>query len=121
VVKGAGWVWDAGGAFGKGAFGKREQAEGKRSFRARARELQLTALKKHHENEISHHTKEIECLQRETERHKREIKYDTNKHIFDTETDSQIQRTDFLWLPGRGRAGQGRMGSLGLADANCCI
>ena len=65
----AGWVWDAG-----GAFGKRERAEEKHSFQARARELQLAALKKHHENEISHHTKETECLKREIERHNRSIK-----------------------------------------------
>uniref|UniRef100_A0A8B9XUI9 Inhibitor of F(1)F(o)-ATPase n=1 Tax=Bos mutus grunniens TaxID=30521 RepID=A0A8B9XUI9_BOSMU len=55
----------------RGAFEKGERAEEKRSFRARARELQLAALKKHHENEISHHAKETECLKRETERHKR--------------------------------------------------
>ena len=58
----------------RGAFEKGERAEEKRSFRARARELQLAALKKHHENEISHHAKETECLKRETERHKRSIK-----------------------------------------------
>ena len=65
----AGWVWDAGGAFEKG-----ERAEEKRSFRARARELQLAALKKHRENEISHHAKETDYLKREIERHKRSIK-----------------------------------------------
>ena len=26
------------------------------------------------------------------------LKYDTNEHIYETETDSQTQRTD-LWLP----------------------
>ena len=29
-----------------------------------------------------------------------DVKYDTNKLIYETETDSQIQRSD-LWLPGR--------------------
>ncbi|XP_004266640.1 ATPase inhibitor, mitochondrial [Orcinus orca] len=64
----AGAVRDAG-----GAFGKKEQAEEERYFRARAKE-QLAALKKHHENEISHHMKEIEHLQKEIERHKQSIK-----------------------------------------------
>ena len=166
----AGWVQDAG-----GAFGKRERAEEKRSFQARAQALQLTALKKHHENEISHHTKEIECLQREIERHKRsikklkhrddsdqvhtvlhrmatyycpllcrhssgltsirvlpanynrsssvkrnKIKHDTNEHIFETEN----RLTDIenrLMVPSRGRAGKGRMGSLGFEDTNCYL
>ncbi|XP_047726752.1 ATPase inhibitor, mitochondrial [Prionailurus viverrinus] len=57
-----------------GAFGKREQAEEERYFRARTRE-QLAALKKHHEDEISHHIKEIERLQKEIERHKKKIKH----------------------------------------------
>uniref|UniRef100_A0A673UAY0 ATPase inhibitor, mitochondrial n=2 Tax=Suricata suricatta TaxID=37032 RepID=A0A673UAY0_SURSU len=56
-----------------GAFGKREQAEEERYFRARTRE-QLAALKKHHEDEITHHIKEIERLQKEIERHKKKIK-----------------------------------------------
>ena len=42
------------------------------------------------------------------------LKYDTNQHIYETKTDSQIQRTD-LWLP---RVREGRNGSLGLAEAN---
>ena len=47
-------------------------------------------------------------------------KYDTNELIYETETDSQTQKTD-LWLPrGRG-AGEGWSGSLGLADANYYI
>ena len=29
------------------------------------------------------------------------LKYDTNVHIYETETDSQTQRTD-LWLPSEG-------------------
>ena len=45
------------------------------------------------------------------------LKYDTNEHINEIETDSQTRRTD-LWLP-RGRGvGEGRSRSLGLADAN---
>ena len=48
------------------------------------------------------------------------LKYDTNELIYETETDSQTQKTD-LWLP-RGRAVlEGWIGSLGLADANCYI
>ena len=47
-------------------------------------------------------------------------KYDTNELIYETETDSQTQKTD-LWLP-RGRGvGEGWSGSLGLADANYYI
>ena len=33
------------------------------------------------------------------------LKYDTNEHIYETKTDSQIERTD-LWMP-RGRRGGG--------------
>ena len=47
------------------------------------------------------------------------LKYDTNELIYETETDSQVQRTD-LWLP-RGWEGEGWIRSLGLADANCYI
>ncbi|XP_012606313.1 ATPase inhibitor, mitochondrial [Microcebus murinus] len=65
--RGAGSIRDAG-----GAFGKREQAEEDRYFRAQTRE-QLAALKKHHEDEIGHHKKEIERLQKDIERHKQEI------------------------------------------------
>ena len=36
------------------------------------------------------------------------LKYDTNEHIHETETDSQTQRSD-LWLS-RGRGGWGRNG-----------
>ena len=43
------------------------------------------------------------------------LKYDTNEHIYETETDSQICRTDL------GRAEEGRIESLGLADANYYI
>ena len=45
------------------------------------------------------------------------LKYDTNEHIYETETDSQTWRTD-LWLPGGGKVEKGWGGSLGLADAN---
>ncbi|EAX07704.1 ATPase inhibitor, mitochondrial [Pongo pygmaeus] len=68
VDRGAGSIREAG-----GAFGKREQAEEERYFRAQSRE-QLAALKKHHEEEIVHHKKEIERLQKEIERHKQKIK-----------------------------------------------
>uniref|UniRef100_A0A8D2MXB4 Uncharacterized protein n=1 Tax=Zonotrichia albicollis TaxID=44394 RepID=A0A8D2MXB4_ZONAL len=36
--------------------------------------IQLSALRKHHEEEIHHHQKEIERLQKEIERHKHKIK-----------------------------------------------
>ena len=45
------------------------------------------------------------------------LKYDTNEHIYETETDSQMLRAD-LWLPRGRRVGEGRIGSLGLADEN---
>ena len=48
------------------------------------------------------------------------LKYDTHESIYETETDSQTQRTD-LWLPrGRGLR-EGWRGSLGLADTNYYI
>ena len=44
-------------------------------------------------------------------------KYNINEHIYETITDSQVQRTN-VWFPwGRG-VGEWRIGSLGLADAN---
>lgn len=43
------------------------------SRREKERE-QLSALRKHHEEEIDHHKKEIERLQKEIERHKSKIK-----------------------------------------------
>ena len=46
------------------------------------------------------------------------LKYDTNQHIYETKTDSQIQKTD-LYLPGR--VGEGRIKSLRLAQANYYI
>ena len=49
-----------------------------------------------------------------------DLKHDTNKLIYETETESQTQRTD-LWLPmGRGLE-DGWIGRLGLADANYYI
>ena len=44
------------------------------------------------------------------------LNYETNQQVYKTETDSQTWRTD-LWLS-RGRAGERRIGSLGLADTN---
>ena len=46
--------------------------------------------------------------------------YDTKELLHETETDSQTGRTH-LWLPKRRGMGEGRSGSLGLADANFCI
>ena len=48
------------------------------------------------------------------------LKYDTNEPIYETETDSQTSRTD-LWLSRVKGVGEGRTGSLGLADANYYI
>ena len=45
------------------------------------------------------------------------LKYDTNDLIYETETDSQTQRTD-MWLPRGRELGEGWIGSLGLAEAN---
>ena len=50
--------------------------------------------------------------------YKLNLKYDTNHHICEIKTDSQTYRTD-LWLPGVWLGGgEGRVGSLGLAEAN---
>ncbi|KAL1768541.1 ATPase inhibitor, mitochondrial [Sigmodon hispidus] len=65
---GAGSIREAG-----GAFGKREKAEEDRYFREKTKE-QLSALKKHHEDEIEHHKQEIERLQKQIERHKKKMK-----------------------------------------------
>ena len=43
------------------------------------------------------------------------LKYDTNEHIHETETDSQTQKTD-SWLPNR--LNKEQTGSLQLADTN---
>ena len=48
------------------------------------------------------------------------LKYDTNEIIYETETESQIYRTN-LWLPKERELGDGRTGSLGLAAANYYI
>ena len=45
------------------------------------------------------------------------LKHGTNEAIYRTETDTQTQRSD-LWLPRGGEGGEGRLGSLGLADVN---
>ena len=46
------------------------------------------------------------------------LRCDTNKLIYDTEIDPQIDRID-LWMPEGGmEVGEGYTGSLGLADAN---
>ena len=47
------------------------------------------------------------------------LKYDTNELTYETETDSQIKRTD-LCCQGRG-CGGGRDRDLGFADANYYI
>ncbi|KAL1778586.1 ATPase inhibitor, mitochondrial [Sigmodon hispidus] len=65
---GAGSIREAG-----GAFGKREKAEENRYFRDKTKE-QLSALKKHHEDEMEHHKEEIELLQKQIERHKKKMK-----------------------------------------------
>ena len=45
------------------------------------------------------------------------LKYDTNELIYETETDSRTQRTDY-WLPRERGLGEGWSGNLGLTDAN---
>jgi len=48
------------------------------------------------------------------------LKYDTNELTCITEIDSQTYRTD-LWLPRGREAGEGRIASLGLVNANYYI
>ena len=48
------------------------------------------------------------------------LKYDTNEPIHETETKSGTWRINW-WLPRGRRVGEGRSGSLGLADAIWCI
>ena len=48
------------------------------------------------------------------------LNYDTNEPMYETDTDSQTQRSD-LWLPRGWEVGEGRSGSLGLADTNYYI
>ena len=43
------------------------------------------------------------------------LKYDANQHIYETKTDSQIEQT--CGCQGWG-VGEGRIGSLGLAEVN---
>ena len=46
------------------------------------------------------------------------LKYDTNEHIYETETDPQTWRVD-LWVP-KGRERRGWGGRLGLTDCYHC-
>ena len=46
-----------------------------------------------------------------------ELKYNTKEIIYETETDSQTQRTD-LWLPRGKGVGEEWIWNLGLAEAN---
>ena len=46
------------------------------------------------------------------------VKYDTNELIYERKTDSQTQRAGLL-LPRERGGREGRIESLGLADANC--
>ena len=48
------------------------------------------------------------------------LKYDTSESIYETETESQTQRTDW-WLPRRKGLGEGWRGRLGLADVSFYI
>ena len=48
------------------------------------------------------------------------LNYDTNEPIYETETKSGTQRTDW-WLPRGRRLGEGWSGSLGLAEATYYI
>ena len=45
------------------------------------------------------------------------LEYNRNEPIYETETDSQVQRTD-MWLPRRLGVEDGWFGSLALAEAN---
>ena len=49
----------------------------------------------------------------------RNLKYDTNESIYETETDSQTQKT-YGYEKGK-RVGEGQTRSLGLADTNYYI
>ena len=48
------------------------------------------------------------------------LNYDTNELIYETEIDSQTQKTD-LWLPSGRVVREAWAGSLGLADTNYYI
>ena len=43
------------------------------------------------------------------------LKYNANEHTYETETHRQRKQT---WLPRGRRSGEGRIGTLGLVDAN---
>ena len=45
------------------------------------------------------------------------LKYNTNKHIYETKTESQIQRRDLRFAKGKG-VGEGSIENLGSAEAN---
>ena len=49
------------------------------------------------------------------------LKYDTNEPTYETETDSQTQRTDVCVVAKGEEVGEGRTWSLRLADVNCNI
>ena len=46
------------------------------------------------------------------------LKYYINEHIYIHKTDSQTKRTDMFSLPKQEEMEEGRIGSLGLTDAN---
>ena len=48
------------------------------------------------------------------------LKYDTDELVYETEIDSDIENR-LVVAKRAGRVGEGWSGSLGLADANCCI
>ena len=48
------------------------------------------------------------------------LKYGTNEHMYETETDSQTWRAD-VWLSGGRWVGEGRTGSLRLADVSLYV
>ena len=54
-----------------------------------------------------HHTKQSKLDKNTT--YMWNLKYNTNEHIYETETDSQTQRTD-LWLTKGKRSGGGGLG-----------
>ena len=49
------------------------------------------------------------------------LKYYINEHIYIYKTDSQTKRTDMFSLPKQEEMEEGRIGSLGLTDANYYI
>ena len=75
-------------------------------FAATWMDLEIIILSKARERQIPYDTTYMWTL-----------KYDTDEPIYESETDSQTQRTD-LWLPRGSGVEPGWTGSLGLADAN---